>query len=404
MNIEIIAIGDELLAGKTANTNAKLISEKLYSKGYRVNKHHVIKDSVDCLATLIGEIFIEPSLVICTGGLGPTIDDLTKKAMQKSFDLELEVDQNLLKDLEVRFPGQSILENQATVIKGSHLIENKLGTAPGMIYTFAKGKVILLPGVPSELEAMLGDVLAFIESSYTLSSVPFVRSLGVILSNEPEVDPIIRGLQEKHSGVEFGIYPNFGNISLSMTSLDEKELEEVVRKILLAFPRRTFFSENTRIEEAVHSLLIERGKSLALAESCSGGLLASCFTKQPDSSKYFMGSIVSYSNELKQKLLGVEEDTLEKFGAVSSQTVSQMLQGLFEKTDSDYGVAISGAAGPSGGTENTPVGTVFIGVGKKGEEPIVQKTFHRGNRARVTESTIIRALSVLYQKIKYESS
>lgn len=403
MDIEILAIGEELLTGRIANTNASIISKKLFSKGYRVTKHRVVKDSVDSIAATLQEIFVDSSLVICTGGLGPTIDDKTKMAMIAAFDLELELNPALLEKLTERFPGIPTLKNQATVIKGAHLITNPVGTAPGMIFTFSKGKVILLPGVPSELEAMLDEVLVYIEKAYPRTHCFNTQSINFVHTGEPEIDPLVRELKEKYPHVEFGIYPNLGTIHLQMIGDSKRELEEITKKILLDFPKRAFFSPNNTIEEAIHSLLLEKKQSLAFAESCSGGLLSTTFTKIPGCSSYFKGSIVCYSNELKQRLLGVEEATLKEKGAVSKETVGQMLEGLFKKTEADYGIAISGIAGPGGGTESCPVGTVFVAIGKKGKKMMIQKTVHNGDRKRVTQSATTLALSLLYQLIRNES-
>lgn len=402
MNIEILSIGNELLSGKTLNTNSAVISKKLFDQGYRVRKQRVVKDTIEDITKAFKDIFLDPSLLICTGGLGPTIDDITKNAIAAFFDVEFEVNKEVLSDLKNRFKDNHTLESQATLIKNAKIIPNKIGTASGMIYKFDRGTVLFLPGVPFEMEAMLDSVLEHIGLAYPLANIPTVKNINLCLIEEPEVDPVIRKIAEKHKEVEYGIYPHFGGISLQLIADSEKKLTPVLDEIIKAFPDRFYFSKNNCIEEAVHNLFIEKKLTLSFAESCSGGALASSITKQAGSSQYFLGSMVTYSNEMKRDILGVMQKTLDTYGAVSKETVHQMLEGLFKNSKADYAIAVSGIAGPSGAMEGKPVGTVYVGIAKRNEPFEIGKIFGRGDRESVIEYTVKMALGMLYRRVKYE--
>lgn len=403
MNIEILSIGDELLSGHVINSNAALISKKLFTSGYRVQRSRVVKDNIEEIHNALKDIFLEPTLLICTGGLGPTIDDITKQSFETFFDCRLILDFDLLKKLQQRFGNLSILENQATIIEGARLIENPIGTASGMIYSTEKGSIFFLPGVPHEVEAMLEEVLFAIEKAYPLSQIPLIKEISLSFVNEPQIDLIIRGLEKEFKQVKFGIYPYLGGVRIqfSSSSKSKEEVYQITKVIKEAFPSCFFFEENHAIEVAVHKELIKKQKKLAMAESCTGGALAFSITKQAGSSEYFLGSIVSYSDQMKHGILGVKQNTLETHGAVSKETVCEMLRGVFDHTEADFALATSGIAGPTGGTKDKPVGTVFIGVANREGEFDVGEIFFGGNRKDIVQYTVNMVLAILYQKLVF---
>lgn len=399
MNIEILAIGDEILDGHTINSNAAVISKKLSSEGYLVNKHTVISDSQDRIIETFQEIFKNKALLICTGGLGPTEDDATKKAIASFFDVEFEVDQEVFQDMKNRLGDISTLENQSTVIKGGKNLLNKEGTAPGMVHFFDRGCVIFLPGVPNELEGMLDQAMLYIEKAYPLMNVPFKKEISLFNLEESDIEPKLRKIDKE--GIKVGSYPFLGGVQIRAFSGSEKKLATYINQIKYAFPNQYFFSEEHRIEEALHELLIKEEKTIAFAESCSGGALASAITKISGSSAYFLGSVVCYSNEMKKTTLKVSQQTLETYGAVSKETVGEMLQGLFDHTLADYAVAVSGIAGPTGGTPDKPVGTVYVGVAERGKPFDIGVIYKQGARKTVIHFTVNTALSILYRLIAF---
>lgn len=399
MNIEILAIGDEILDGHTINSNAAVISRKLASEGYVTNKHTVIPDCQDKIIQEFQEIFVEKTLLICTGGLGPTEDDTTKKAIASFFDVSFEINNEVLTDMKHRYGDISTLENQSTVIKDAKMILNPEGTAPGMVHFFDRGCVIFLPGVPNELEAMLDQVMLYVEKAYPLSSVPFSKEVSLFNVKESDVEPKIKTLNRKE--LKVGSYPFLGGVQIRAFSQNEKKLTSYINQIKNIFPNQHFFSDEHKIEQALHNLLISEKKTVAFAESCSGGALAAAMTKHPGSSEYFLGSVISYSNQMKNRILGVSKETLDNFGAVSKETVTEMLQGLFEQTTCDYAVAVSGIAGPTGGTKDKPVGTVYVGVAKRDNPFDIGIIYKKGSRKTIIAYTVNTALSILYRKIAF---
>jgi len=365
MSIEIVSIGNELLSGSTVNTNAAFIAKRLSEEGWEVSRQTTLPDQKEALIAGLKEALARASVVITTGGLGPTIDDISAACAAEIFS--------------------SLPEE----------IPNKAGSAPGLIFD---GRLIMLPGVPQEMRQMFDDgALPFL-----LGKIPprkeYREALHFCLLRENDVDPLLRELEP--SGVKFGIYPSYGTLTVRLASQDEKELSYAKKRLEEKFAKQQFFSPSGTIEEAVHLWFVKHKKTLALAESCTGGLMAAHLTALPGCSDYFLGSIVSYSNELKQDILGVSAQTLEKQGAVSEETVREMLKGVFARTKADWGIAVSGIAGPSGGTPGKPVGTVWYAYGERGKEPAVSR-FDLGTRTRETIILIAarRLMGLLWQKI-----
>ena len=365
MDVEIVSIGDEVLSGLTVNTNAAYLSRELIERGYSIRRHTVLKDDIDVIRVGLQEAMLRSKIVIATGGLGPTIDDLTRQAAMPLF-------------------------NETPVE-----LKNHLGSAPG---AFGDG-LILLPGVPREMEKMFSEeALPLLEKRYPVEKRYYVRRFTLCLLRELEVDPFLRKLQAP--GLEIGIYPSYGSLQIVLKSLHP--VDEHVRKIQEHFP--TFFVGDMKMENAVHQELIARGKTLCLAESCTGGALAARLAAVPDASLFFSGSIVAYSNGWKERFLGVRHDTLSRHGAVSKETVEEMIQGLLEETECDYAVAVSGTLGPKGGTAKKPVGTVFIAIAKRGETIDVGRLNAPQDRKGGIEFTVQTALGALWRRIVHNTA
>lgn len=365
MDVELITIGDEVLRGLTVNSNTAFLSRFLTDRGYSISRHTTLPDDVEKIRSLLECAMRRSAFVIVTGGLGPTLDDLTREAAAPLFRE---------KPIELK---------------------NKLGSAPG---AFGNG-LILLPGVPREMERMFSEeALPLIEKYYPLEKRFYIRRATLCLLREVEVDPFLRTLQTP--GLEIGLYPSYGSLQIVFRSLDP--VDEYVHKLQKQFP--TFFIGEGKVEEAVHRELIERKKTLSLAESCTGGSLAARLSAIPDASLFFAGSMVAYSNGWKERFLGVRRDTLSRHGAVSSETVLEMVQGLFDETECDYAIAISGTLGPKGGTPKKPVGTVYLAIAKRKEKIDVGRLNAPQDRKAGIEFTVQTSLGALWRRIVHNTA
>jgi len=388
--IEIVSIGAELLTGQTINTNASVIAKALLKEGYGVKQVTTVPDKHDELKAAVLEAMERTPVVITTGGLGPTGDDITRHTLAEVFGSELSLNPSVAADLEKRYGNQlETLEDQATVIEGAEVIYNTIGTAPGFILTKEGKTVIVLPGVPVQMQEMLEKKVI----PYLTKRMPrehFQHALFLFLMSEQHVDPYLRSLEKQHPNVEFGICPSYGTLSiyLQAQAQSQEEAEKIFAPVLQAlrqkFKERIFSEQYHDIEYAVHEQFISRKLTLACAESCTGGRIASRLTQISGSSDYFLGSLVTYSNEMKTAVLNVQPKTLQEHGAVSSETVVEMVHGTLALTAADYAVAVSGVAGPTGGTKDKPVGTVWGAIGQKDGEIFAAQLPMKGKQKRLT--------------------
>ncbi len=404
MTIEIIAIGGELLCGYTTNTNVVFMGRKLLEEGFAVSRQEVVPDEFDILTQTFKESLSRSSIVIVTGGLGPTLDDITKDVAAKLFDSDFKVDSQIAKDLKSRYGNDfASIEHQSTVPSKAIILKNKVGTAPGFIFENGKSVLILIPGPPEEMRSMMiHDVIPYIKKHCPNFEKTYVKSLHFFGLPEISIDPTLRNLKTKYPLIEFGIYPGAGKVSVVMKCINQKEsdandqLNACLTILVKTFKDNVFLSEFETIEEAICHLFIKKKLTLSIAESCTGGFVSSKLVSVAGSSKYFLGGFTCYSDFFKEKFLSVPKTVLEQFGAVSSPCVKEMALNLLEMTASDYSLTISGIAGPSGGSLEKPVGTIFGAIGFKGNI----KTFYftaRGNRSQIIEWTANIMLFELYK-------
>lgn len=371
MSIEILAIGNEVLSGMTTNTNAAYLGQRLDHEGWSVVRHTVLPDDPGGITMGLQEALSRSLCVIATGGLGPTIDDITLACAQNIFEGE---------------PQE---------------IPNRVGSASGLIFRAEDRLLILLPGVPQEMQSMFEEsVIPYLHRELPLKEKRFQEITHLCLLKEQEVDPLLRELKTHHPKIEIGIYPGYGTLTLRLRSSDKSILQKAKHQIETLFPGHLFLSKSGKIEEAIHDWFIAHKKTLACAESCTGGLIASKLTALAGASNYFLGSLVTYSNELKEQLLGVSSETLKTKGAVSSETVSEMVKGLLQKTEADWGIAVSGIAGPSGGTKEKPVGTIWYAIGQRGKEAVSRSFLAKGNRQTITLQAANKVLGHLWQRLR----
>lgn len=399
MNAEIITIGDEILIGQITNTNSVWIAQQLNLAGIRVAHMASVPDEEQAIAKAFDAASHRAELVLITGGLGPTKDDITKKIFAEYFNAPLVINEEVLSDVTAFFAqrGKEINEinkKQALVPQGCIVIRNKNGTAPGMWMQKGKTIFISMPGVPYEMKSMVSDfIIPKMKNDFTL---PFIYHKTILTQGIGEsalaemIEKWEDSLASKNMKLAYLPQPGMVRLRVSSTGQSEgdlrKNVDEKINELLPQIQKYVYgfeeYGKETKgIEHVVSELLRERNKTLALAESCTGGYLASLITAIPGASDIFKGGIIPYSNEAKHNLVSVEEDIFKKHGAVSRECVEQLARNVIQKFDADYSIAVSGVAGPSGGTAEKPVGLVWIAAASR--EKVVACQFQFGdNRGR----------------------
>lgn len=407
VNASIITIGDELLIGQTIDTNSAWMGQELNKMGVWVKRRVAVGDEYDEIWKALDEESSEAQIILITGGLGPTEDDITKPLLNKYFGGRMVINedalQNVLNIFEkiIKRPMLDVNLKQAEVPDVCDVIQNKRGTAPGMWFQ-KEGKIFVsMPGVPNEMKGMMTDyVLPRLASAFSLPAV-IHRTLLTAGIGESYLAERIKDFEASlPSYIKLAYLPNFGMVRLRLTATGKnaakitKEvdrlfltLQDLVRDVMV-------INEDKNLEEAVGILLAQNGKTISTAESCTGGYVAHLLTSIPGSSVYFKGAIVSYDNAIKTGVLHVRQETLNTYGAVSENTVREMADSARQLLKTDYAVSISGIMGPSGGSEEKPVGTVWIAVSGP-SETTAQKFFARFDRIRNIELTSIYALTML---------
>jgi nicotinamide-nucleotide amidase len=383
MNAAIISIGDEILIGQIVNTNAAWISMELSLKDVEIIETLTIKDEVKSIEESLERMCNKVDLVLITGGLGPTKDDVTKVAICNFLECESIFSQSTF-DLISRYfitrnrTMSELHRAQCYMPANCTLLKNNMGTAPGMLFVKGKTKYISMPGVPYEMkDIMINEVLPKQINIDNEISILY-KTLMIAGMGETDIAERISEIENNlTSNLSIAYLPNLGFLRLRLTAkgadkrLQEKYLNDLVEKIKSRLEPYVYSDYEISLEEKVAELCKQKGLKIGTAESCTGGLVAKTITDLPGSSEYFIGSIIAYSNSIKNKLLEVSQDTLEMYGAVSENTVKQMVIGANKILGSDISVAVSGVAGPGGGTEEKPVGTIWIAVGN--EQKVVTK-------------------------------
>lgn len=409
----IITIGDELLIGQTIDTNSAWMAQELNKIGVWVKRRVAVGDTREDIWQALDEEAASAQIILITGGLGPTADDITKPLLCEYFGGKMIVNEMVLEHVTTIFRrlNRPIIERnmkQAEVPDVCTVLMNKRGTAPGMLFRKGNCIYISMPGVPHEMKGIMQDeVLPLLQKEYKM---PFIlhRTLLTAGVGESFIAEKINAWEEAlPAAIKLAYLPNYGMVRLRLTAtgtnkeqldgqLDElfAELQELVKEWLIV-------TEDIPLEQALGQLLLSRKKTMATAESCSGGYIAHLITAIPGSSEYFKGTVVAYAYDVKEDVLGVQHSTLETKGAVSEETVTEMLSGLLQKTTADYGIATSGVMGPGGGTTDKPVGTVWVAVGSK-EKMIAKRLHFRFDRLKNIELTATNALLMLFQFIEGE--
>jgi len=413
MTAEIITIGDELLIGQVVDTNSAWMAEKLNEFGILVRQITSISDDREHILNTLREASQRAEVILITGGLGPTKDDITKTTLCEYFGSTMVFSETAYEDVRHLFrsrglPVTGLNRGQAMVPECCTVIPNHNGTAPGM--WFEKNSVIYvsMPGVPFEMKALMtGEILPRLESK-SENAIMHRTLLTEGIGESFLADRIESWENQLPSHIKLAYLPQPGivRLRLSARGTDKKKLGDELQKAvdgLLPLAGEFIFGEgDDTLEEVVGKLLREKGCTLATAESCTGGYIAHLITSIAGSSDYFKGSVVAYANEIKEKLLGVKPRTLAQHGAVSSETVKEMAEGARERFTVDYAIATSGVAGPSGGTPEKPVGTTWIAVASP-LGTVTRKFILGDHRGRNIQRAAISALSML-RKIMIEES
>lgn len=383
MRVAIITIGDEILGGFTLDSNSTWMARKLMDIGIATNWKMSVGDNAADIKEAFQISSEKSDVVLCTGGLGPTADDITMETFAEYISSELIFDEDYYERLKSIFDerGYEMPESnrsQAYLSDKGDIIPNPKGSARGVKYVADGTSYYILPGVPSEMKAMMEEtILPEIKSTVKESiNVTTLRTTGMMESALYDV------LQEVLTGskVRVGFLPGFTGVDIRLSSTDRDEVMELASAIYEKIGRTIYAEDWETLEAAVGRGLREKGLTVAVAESCTGGLLGDRFTNVPGSSDYFLGAVVSYSNEAKMKLLGVQNDTLMEHGAVSEETASEMAQGVRQILQADIGISITGISGPDGGTPEKPVGLTFIAIDYSGDVNVKRLMFLRDRR------------------------
>jgi nicotinamide-nucleotide amidase len=404
LRISLLTIGDEILIGQTVNTNASWIGDKVTKLGAKVVVHSSISDDKSAIIDELNRLSGFSDIILITGGLGPTHDDITKHVLAEYFGMELELNQELLSYLEGFFAKRGRVMNelnkkQALVPKGCKLLNNSVGTAPAMLFENEFKKFISMPGVPTEMKAIMNEeVLPLIANllnigNYNIVAYQTIQTFGIPESNLAEKIGLTSNFLEE--GGSLAYLPSYRGVKLRLGT--EADSFEVANSKLADYTDyiKAKISDNIlsigeeNVVEVLRDLVIKHKLSISVAESCTGGLLGGAITALEGSSEYFMGGEIVYSNTAKIERLCVLESTLEKYGAVSTETALEMCRNIARLYNTNIGISITGIAGPGGGSIDKPVGTVCIGVIVNGITKVEQYRF--GNNREIN-----RELSISY--------
>ena len=405
MKAEIISIGDEIMYGHTIDSNSAYISQRLADLGIEVVYQTSVGDEVSRIVEAINQARQRVNLIITTGGLGPTHDDVTMKGIVKAFKKNLIFHQEILEKIKQRYEKRGmempqINQNQALIPQGAKFFDNAVGSAPGILVQEEKITFIALPGVPREMQYLTdNEVVPFLSKQKIAKNIIHqkIRTTGIV---ESALYEKVENVVKESKDVKIAFLPGFHGVDIRLTvsARDEKSgkilIEQVQQKIMDRICEFVYSTDSESQEELVGRLLREKKMKLAVAESCTGGLLAAKITNIAGSSDYFDRGVVTYSNQAKTQSLGVPEEMMKKHGAVSQQVAEAMAKGVVKISGAEVGVGITGIAGPTGGTTEKPVGLVYIGIANK-QKAWVEKFLFGDDRQIIRERSSYAALNMI---------
>lgn len=409
-DVEIMTIGDELLYGQVIDTNSAFMGQELAKLGLRVRQITSVSDRADEIVAALDLARQRAQVVLMTGGLGPTKDDLTKHVLARYFGAELVLHQATLEHVEGIFrrfnrPMLDVNRQQALVPANCQVLFNAVGTAPGMWFESQQTVFVSMPGVPHEMKyLMTHEVLPRLQQHFRTPPIEHVVVQTIGLGESFLAQQIEAWEAALPPNVKLAYLPYLGGVRLRLTGHDDGQpnlrarMEALLPNLQELLGEHIFAEGEIKLEEAVGQLLLQRGLTVGTAESCTGGLLAHRLTSVPGSSRYFQGSVIAYSNDIKVRELDVKPETLATHGAVSEATVAEMAEGLRRRLGVDVALATSGIAGPEGGTPEKPVGTICFAYADAHRTVTRQISFDRGRQLNV-EYTTTMALNLLRQEV-----
>lgn len=410
MRAQIISIGDELLIGQTINTNAAWIGAELSKLGFEISRMISIPDKKDDILKVLAESAGKSDVVLITGGLGPTSDDITKPVLCEFFETKMVTDPEVLAIIEKmmfrrNFPMNENNRRQAEVPQSCKVLYNATGTAPGMWFEKQGTVFVSMPGVPLEMKHIMTEhVLPELAKKYRTQTI-IHRNIMTYGTPEAKLAEILTGFEAGlPEYVRLAYLPSFGIIKLRLTgkgnnrAILEKTVDEHVKRLYEIIPELIYAENEETMEMTVGRLLKSKNSTLSTAESCTGGNISHMITSVPGSSKYYIGSVVAYDNRVKTMLLEVHPETIMKYGAVSGEVAEAMAKGAMDLFSTDYSVAVTGIAGPDGGTDEKPAGTVWISVASKNKSTTRKFIFGNDRNINIMRFSVA-ALDMLRQQI-----
>lgn len=402
MKAEIITIGTEITTGSILNTNSKYLASKLLELGIETYYHTSVDDNVERIKEVIDISLKRADLIITTGGLGPTQDDITKEIISEALGLKLIDDEDMLEIIKEKFNSlnrKMSLNNlkQAKKPEGSIFLNNNIGTAPGIFIKRANKTIVMLPGPPIEMETMFNnEVIPLIKQDYYIIN----RSINVVDIGESQLEMELRDLINIDPDINIATFPKESEVEIKIIgkSYNREDLEDKVEYFIKIIENRfrdyIYGYDNVPIEEIVFKILKEKNYKIGFAESCTGGLISGRLSRIPGASQVFDRSIITYSNKSKIQELGVNPLTIDKFGVVSEETAIEMAKGLLNREDIDIALSITGLAGPEGGTDEKPIGLVFMCIANRNKAMPIRCNFI-GNRENIQNKAVTKAFSEL---------
>lgn len=398
MKAEIVSVGTELTSGDSLNTNSKYIASLLFELGIDVSLHISVKDDVELLKSVARDSIGRSDVIIFTGGLGPTEDDFTKEVVADVVSRKLVLDEKVLREIEEYFQKRDIVmsENnvkQAYVVEDSIALRNRVGTAPGYMFKHSGKIVVLLPGPPSEMKSMFElEVMPILKMEN--SSEIYTRVIKCIGIGESQLEQSIKHVIDESEDVYIATYAKVGEVKIKLISGKQKALERAFKKIVKLAEQNIFALSDISIEEAISDNLKSSKLKIGFCESCTGGLVTSKLTELDGASEILDRSVITYSNKSKMAEADVKYSTIEKHGAVSEEVALEMAEGLFRKSDIDIAVSITGIAGPGGGSEEKPVGLVYIAICTKSHKKAKRNIF-AGDRKSIQRRAAKEAYNMI---------
>ncbi len=400
----ILSVGNEVLRGSVVNTNAAFLGRELSGLGFEVVSHGVCADSLEAIRFRLGETLRRVDLLIMMGGLGPTPDDVTREGIAAHFKVPLVFSarqyarlKKVYKHFGKRVPA--LVKREAFYPENAKPLLNRFGIALGFSVEVGNKSVVALPGVPSELKNMYADVvLPFLKKKY--GNLLRSRKLVVRMTGIPEPE-VMKNLGKDFfdDPFDFGIYPSAGEVAIRILAEKKDVLVRLKKKIAKRLKEWIYAWDEAGLSAVVGTILTKKKKTLAVAESCTGGLLASQITEVPGASAFFRGATIAYHPLVKKKL-GVSSETIRKYGEVSPQVAGELARCVRERMESDFGIGITGIAGPGGGSAKKPVGLVYIGLASPDKKVRIRKHVFWGERHQVQERAAVKALEYLWRTIR----